>query len=49
MGGWQDDHAEKDVKEVVVLSVVVGFSRIFWGDTQQGTADEKLKFVNALS
>ncbi len=49
MGGWQDDHAEKDpVKEVVDkmrLPAVVRLSRRFWGGARNITDAEKLQFV----
>ena len=51
MGGWQDDHAEKEsktVKEVVgkmSLTPVVRLSRSFWDDTHNGTEKEKRQFV----
>ena len=50
LGGWQDDHAEKDlekVKEVVDkirLPAIVCLSMSFWDDASNGTEDAKLDF-----
>jgi hypothetical protein len=52
LGGWQDDHADKDVEESHKRSGqdapacrCIGLSRSFWDDVRNGTAAEKLQFV----